>query len=152
MRLVFSAALAAFLLVACGEKLSLEQQIIATLQVMEEAAEQGEHFEFMGYVANSFSGQYGSMDRREFHRFMIFQINQNRRLHAQFFPIYVQKSGEDLASAHFKLLVTGGGGLLPESGRLFEVETQWLRDGSDWTLEKADWEAVQLPDIPTGKK
>ena len=152
MRLVFSAALAAFLLVACGEKLSVEQQIIATLQVMEEAAEQGEHFEFMGYVANSFSGQNGSMDRREFHRFMIFQINQNRRLHAQFFPIYVQESGEDLASAHFRLLVTGGAGLLPESGRLFEVETQWLRDGSDWMLEKAEWEAVQLPDMPTGKK
>lgn len=152
MRLVFSAALAAFLLVACGEKLSVEQQIIATLQVMEEAAEQGEHFEFMGYVANSFSGQYGSMDRREFHRFMIFQINQNRRLHAQFFPIYVQESGKDLASAHFKLLVTGGAGLLPESGRLFEVETQWLRDGNDWMLEKADWEAVQLPDISTGEK
>ena len=152
MRLVFSAALAALLLVACAEKLSVEQQIIATLQVMEEAAEQGEHFEFMGYVANSFSGQYGSMDRREFHRFMIFQINQNRRLHAQFFPIYVQESGKDLASAHFKLLVTGGAGLLPESGRLFEVETQWLRDGSDWMLEKADWEAVQLPDMPTGKK
>lgn len=152
MRLAFSAALAALLLVACGKKLSVEQQIIATLQVMEEAAEQGEHFEFMGYVANSFSGQYGSMDRREFHRFMIFQINQNRRLHAQFFPIYVQESGKDLASAHFKLLVTGGAGLLPESGRLFEVETQWLRDGSDWMLEKADWEAVQLPDMPTGKK
>ena len=152
MKLAFSAALAALLLTACGEKLSVEQQIIATLQVMEEAAEQGEHFEFMGYVANSFSGQYGSMDRREFHRFMIFQINQNRRLHAQFFPIYVQESGEDLASAHFKLLVTGGGGLLPESGQLFEVETQWLRDGSDWMLEKADWEAVQLPDLPSGKK
>jgi len=152
MKLAFRAALAALLLTACGEKLSVEQQIIATLQVMEEAAEQGEHFEFMGHVADSFSGQYGSMDRREFHRFMIFQINQNRRLHAQFFPIYVQESGKDLASAHFKLLVTGGGGLLPESGRLFEVETQWLRDGSDWMLEKADWEAVQLPDIPTGKK
>lgn len=152
MRLVISAALAALLLVACGEKLSVEQQIIATLQVMEEAAEQGEHFEFMGYVANSFSAQHGSMDRREFHRFMIFQINQNRRLHAQFFPIYVQESGKDLASAHFKLLVTGGAGLLPESGRLFEVETQWLRDGNDWMLEKADWEAVQLPDLPSGKK
>jgi len=152
MKLAFSAALAALLLTACGEKLSVEQQVIATLQVMEEAAEQGEHFEFMGYVADSFSGQYGSMDRREFHRFMIFQINQNRRLHAQFFPIYVQETGKDQASAHFRLLVTGGAGLLPESGRLFEVETQWVRDGSDWVLEKADWETVQLPDIPTGKK
>ena len=152
MKLAFSAALAALLLTACGEKLSVEQQIIATLQAMEEAAEQGEHFEFMGYVADSFSGQYGSMDRREFHRFMVFQINQNRRLHAQFFPIYVKETDKNRASAHFKLLVTGGAGLLPESGRLFEVDTQWLRDGSDWMLEKADWEAVQLPDIPTGKK
>ena len=152
MRLALSAVLAALLLAACSEKLSVEQQIIATLQVMEEAAEQGEHFEFMGQVADSFNGQYGSMDRREFHRFMIFQINQNRRLHAQFFPIYVRETGKNQASAHFKLLVTGGAGLLPESGQLFEVETQWLLDGSDWLLEKADWEAVQLPDIPTGKK
>jgi hypothetical protein len=152
MRLVLSAVLASLLLAACSEKLSVEQQIIATLQAMEEAAEQGEHFEFMGYVAVSFSGQYGSMDRREFHRFMIFQINQNRRLHAQFFPIYVRETDENYASAHFKLLVTGGAGLLPESGQLFEVETQWLLDGSEWMLEKADWEAVQLPDIPTGKK
>lgn len=152
MRLAFSAALAAFVLLACSEELSVEQQIIATLQVMEEAAEQGEHFKFMGYVADSFNGQYGSMDRREFHRFMIFQINQKRRLHAQFFPIHVQESGKNLAFAHFKLLVTGGAGLLPESGQLFKVETQWLRDGSDWMLEKADWKAVQLPDMPTGNK
>jgi len=119
--------------------------------VMEEAAEQGEHFEFMNHVADSFGGQQGSMDRREFHRFMIFQINQNRRLHAQFFPIYVRETGEERASAHFKILVTGGGGLLPDSGQLFEVETQWLLEGSDWKLDKADWEAVQLPDIPTGR-
>ena len=151
MRLVLSAVLASLLLIACSEKLSVEQQIIATLQVMEEAAEQGEHFEFMGHVADSFGGQYGSMDRREFHRFMIFQINQNRRLHAQFFPIFVRKIDKNQASAHFKLLVTGGAGLLPESGRLFEVETQWILDGSDWLLDKADWEAVQLPDLPTGK-
>jgi len=152
MKLALSAALAALLLTACGEKLSVEQKIIATLRNMEAAAEQGEHFEFMGHVADSFKGQYGSMDRREFHRFMIFQINQNRRLHAQFFPIYVQETDQNQASAHFKLLVTGGAGLLPESGRFFEVETQWLRDGSDWLLEKADWEAVQLPEIPSGKK
>ena len=50
------------------------------------AAEEGQHLEFMTYVADSFGAQQGSMDRREFHRFMIFQINQNRRLQAQFFP------------------------------------------------------------------
>jgi hypothetical protein len=140
---------ASLLLVACGDKLSVEQQIIATLRVMEEAAENGEHFEFIGYVSDSFKGQQGSMDRREFHRFMIYQLNQKRRLQAQFFPIHVQESGPDNASANFRVLVTGGAGLLPESGRVFDVETQWRHDGSDWMLEMADWETVQLPDVPS---
>jgi hypothetical protein len=72
-------------------------------------------------------------------------------LHAQFFPIYVQEAGNDLATAHFRILVTGGGGLLPDNGQLFEVETEWLREGSDWMLSKADWEAVQLPNPQRGK-
>ena len=143
------ALLLSLLLVACADKLSVDQQIIATLRNMEYAAEEGEHFEFMAYVADSFSAQQGSMDRRGFHRFMIFQINQNRRLQAQFFPIYVQETGENQASAHFRLLVTGGGGLLPDRGQLFAVETRWLREGGDWLLENAEWKAVQLPDSLT---
>ncbi len=148
MRTAISVFLAVLLLTACGEELSIDQQIIATIRNMEYAAEEGEHFEFISYVSDSFRAQQGTMDRREFHRFMIFQINQNRRLQAQFFPIYVKATGEDMASAHFRILVTGGGGLLPDRGQLFDVETHWLRDGSDWKLDKADWKAVRLPDPP----
>ena len=148
MRTTISVFLTVLLLTACAEELSIDQQIIASLRKMEIAAEAGEHFEFISYVADSFSGQQGTMDRREFHRFMIFQINKNRRLQAQFFPIYVKETGEDMASAHFRILVTGGGGLLPDRGQLFDVETHWLRDGSDWNLDKADWKTVRLPDPP----
>jgi hypothetical protein len=146
MRIARCIALVALLLAACSEKLSVAQQIIATLQTMEEAAEQGEHFDFMDHVAESFGGQQGLMDRRAFHRFMIFQINQNRRLQAQFFPIHVQDTGDDRASANFRLLVTGGAGLLPERGQFFEVETHWQLDGGDWLLIGADWEPVRLPE------
>jgi len=149
MRLATSFVIAVLLLAACGDDLTVEQQVIATLRNMEYAAEEGQHLEFMTYVADSFGAQQGSMDRREFHRFMIFQINQNRRLQAQFFPIFVTETGEGSASAHFRILVTGGAGLLPESGQLFEVETSWLRDGGDWDLTEADWEPVYLPDLPT---
>jgi len=149
MRLATSFVIAVLLLAACGDDLTVEQQVIATLRNMEYAAEEGQHLEFMTYVADSFGAQQGSMDRREFHRFMIFQINQNRRLQAQFFPIFVTETGEGTASAHFRILVTGGAGLLPESGQLFEVETSWLRDGGDWDLTEADWEPVYLPDLPT---
>jgi hypothetical protein len=149
MRLVPVFTLVVLLLVACGESLSVEQKIIETLQTMELTAEAGEHFKFMGHITDSFQAQQGSMDRRGFHRFMIFQINQNRRLQATFFPIYVRESGENMASAHFRLLVTGGGGLLPENGQFFEVETQWLLQGGDWMLDEANWEIAQLPDLPS---
>lgn len=143
---ILSAFLAVLLITACGKELTVEQQVIATLRNMEYAAEEGRHLDFMTYIADSFSGQQGSLDRREFHRFMIFQINQHRRLQAQFFPIFVNETGTDMASAHFKLLVTGGAGLLPESGQLFEVETAWIYSGGDWLLNRAEWEPVQLPD------
>lgn len=150
MKFVIGTILAVGLLVACGEKLTVEQQIIATLRNMEYAAEEGQHLDFMGHVADTFTGRQGSMDRREFHRFMIFQINQHRRLQAQFFPIYVTETSEESALANFKLLVTGGAGLIPDSGQLYAVETQWLRDGGDWLLIGADWEAVRLPDPQPG--
>ena len=146
MRLVLAAALSVLLLAACKENLSVEQNIIANLRAMEEAAEQAEHFEFMAYVSASFSGQYASMDRRAFHRFMIFQLNQKRRLHAQFFPIRVQEVSVQQASAQFGLLVTGGNGLLPDSGQFFNVKTNWVLEDGDWLLSTADWEVARLPD------
>ena len=147
MKFVLGTVIAICLLVACGEKLTVEQQIIATLRNMEYAAEEGQHLNFMSHIADTFKGRQGSMDRREFHRFMILQINQHRRLQAQFFPIYVTEINEESASASFKLLVTGGAGLVPDSGQLYQVETQWLRNGGDWLLTGADWQAVRLPDL-----
>ena len=148
MRLALNAVLLVGLLLACSEELTVEQQIIATLRNMEAAAEEGQHLDFMAYVADSFDGQNSSMGRREFHRFMLFQINQKRRLHAQIFPVHVQESGDDQATADFKILVTGGAGLIPDSGQLFEVDTIWLNSGGEWLLEKASWVPVRLPDVP----
>jgi hypothetical protein len=149
MRALLLGALAGLLLVACGEELTIEQQVIATIRSMELAAEAGEHLEFMGSVADTMQAQHGDMDKRAFHRFMIFQLNQHRRLQAKFFPIHVRETGAGRAEANFHVLVTGGGGLLPDSGQVYAVESAWLRDGSDWLLEKANWEPARLPDIPS---
>lgn len=152
MRPALAAVLAVLLLAACSKELSVEQHIIGNLRAMEEAAEQGEHFDFMAYVSTSFTGQYASMDRRAFHRFMIFQINQNRRLQAQFFPIHVTELSAGQASAQFNLLVTGGSGFLPENGQFFAVKTHWQLQGDDWLLSEADWEVAQLPEALPARK
>lgn len=135
-------AISLCLLPGCADKPTTEQQIIARLQEMKATAEAGRHFAFMDYLSDDFSAQQGSMDRRAFHRFMLFQINRNRRLKGRFFPIFVSQADKRHAEAHFKLLVTGGKGLLPERGQLYEVETSWVLTGGDWLLRRADWKPV----------
>lgn len=146
---LFAAGLVVMVLLgACGNAPSVEQQIIASLESMEEAAETGKPMDFMGHVAKGFKGQQGTLERAEFQRYMLLQMSENRRLYANFFPIKVvgipELVGEPEASASFRLLVTGGNGFLPERGQLFDVQTEWIREGGDWLLFRADWEAVQI--------
>ena len=43
--------------------------------------------------------------------------------------------------------MTGGRGLLPERGQVFEVFTIWQLDGDDWLLLRADWTPVDFDEI-----
>lgn len=138
------------LLSACSKEPSIEQQIIASLETMEEDAEAGRFRDFMKHIAPDFKGQQGTLDRQDFQRFMLLQVNEHRRVQATFFPIKVvgtpAVAGEPEATATFRLLVTGGQGFLPESGQLFNVSTGWVREGGRWLLLSADWEATQAKD------
>ena len=47
------------------------------------------------------------------------------------------------AVARFNLLATGGaGGLLPESGQAYRVETGWRLVDGEWRLRSASWKAA----------
>ena len=44
------------------------------------------------------------------------------------------------AKVGFDAVVTGGsGGLLPESGQAYEVETGWRLEGGEWRMVNAQW-------------
>lgn len=130
------------LLAACGPGSSVDEQVRETIAAMESAAEEGRPLDFMAHVADDFQGQGGQMTRQDFLRLMTFQFSRYRRLHAQLFPIEVEDAGGGFADARFRVLVTGGQGLLPEDGQLYRVETSWMRDGRDWLLWRASWEPV----------
>lgn len=138
------ALLLAGLLAGCGDDRTIEQQIIAVIQEMEENGEAGRRGAFMERVHPEFSGQEGGMTREDFQRYMYLQWNQNSRLHAQLFPIAVTEDWNQQASARFKVLVTGGRGFLPERGQVFEVFTIWQRQDGDWFLFRADWRPVDF--------
>ncbi|NNE06741.1 MAG: hypothetical protein HKN15_13550 [Xanthomonadales bacterium] len=133
------AALAILLVSACGSEPTLEQQIIAVINEMEENAETVERRDFMSRIDESFVGQEGELDRDSFQRFMFYQWSQNQRLHAQLFPITVVRQGVNSAGASFKVLVTGGPNLLPDRGQLFDVTTTWIKQDDRWMLARANW-------------
>ncbi len=134
-------------LAACSKPLTVEQQIIATIRNMEAHVEAGERRPFMEYIAEDFSGQDGTMNRDQARALMVYQMNRNRRLHAQLFPIQVKEQSETTASAHFRALVTGGANWLPERGRVFDFETHWRRQDDDWLMVSAKWTPTPLEEV-----
>lgn len=129
---------------ACSKPLTLEQQIIGVIREMETRIENGERRPFMNHVSEDFSGQDGLLNRDELQRFVILQLNKHQRLHAQLMPIHVSETGENSASASFRALITGGPNWIPDSGQVYDFETQWIRQGDEWKLLSASWTPTPL--------
>ncbi|MDE2407265.1 MAG: hypothetical protein KGL91_05315 [Xanthomonadaceae bacterium] len=65
-----------------------------------------------------------------------------RDVSAKLGPVNVELRGNDEAIARFSVLATAGsGGLLPDDGQVFNVETGWRRSGRTWKLVNAGWKA-----------
>lgn len=131
-------------LAGCGEELTVEQQVIATIRDMEASIEADERSRFMAHVSEDFTGQGGSLNREQVRALLILQLNRYQRLQGQLFPIQVTETGEGTASARFRALVTGGPNWIPESGQMFDFETDWRREDGEWLVYAATWTPVPL--------
>lgn len=136
--------LLALLLAACSSELSLEQQIIATLRNMEAHIEAGERREFMNNVAEDFRGQGGELNHDQLNGLLLYQLRRYQRVHAQLLPVTVRPAGVDEAEASFQILLTGGAGLLPESGQLYQVSSLWRLEDGQWLLQSAQWQPTSV--------
>jgi len=139
-----AATLALLALSGCGERGSVSDQVKAAISDMETLGEAGDRGGFMDYVTEDFQGQGGTLTRDDFNRLLLLQWNQNRRIGAQLFPVEVTELGPTLATARFRMLLTGGAGWLPERGQLFDVETSWQKEGGDWKLWRATWQSASF--------
>ena len=102
---------------------------------------------FMEHVDDAFTGQDGQMNRDQVRALVIFQLNRHKQLQAQLFPISVSETGPDTATAKFRALVTGGPGWIPDRGQVYDFQTGWKQDGSDWLLVSASWKPVPLDEV-----
>lgn len=114
---------------------ALREQL-ATLQSAIDARDAGAVHDLM---AEDFVGN-GGMDRRGARQLAVAVFLQHRDVVAHVGSVSVQLRGDTEATATFSVLATGGnGGLLPNNGQVFEVETGWRLVDGDWRLLNARW-------------
>ena len=116
-----------------------EQQLRQQISALQEAIDRRDVGDVEALLAEDFVGNEG-MDRRGARQLAAAVFLRHRDVGAKVGPVSVELRGETDALARFSVLATGGsGGLLPESGQLYQVETGWRLVEGEWKLLSASW-------------
>ena len=129
--------LAALALAAGCSQTPPEQALRETIAAMEAAAEARDSDALVEHLAEDFGGPEG-MDRDRFRRYLALVWLRNREVGVVLGPLEVELIGER-ARVNFTAATRGGEGLLPDSARIYQVETGWRLEDGEWKLISADW-------------
>src|SRR5688572_25913066 len=124
------------LLAACSRE-PPEAALRATIASMQQAAEKHDTDALFEPIAEDFSGSEG-MDRTAFRRYVTLMNMRYKSVDVSLGPMDVKLFG-DRATVKFTAAVTSGTGLLPDQGQVYDVDTGWRLEGSDWKLISAKW-------------
>lgn len=92
-------------------------------------------------LADDFVGPDG-MDGRDAGGLARLVILRHKNVGVTLGPMHVALQDAH-ATVAFTAVVTGGqGGLLPERGRIYNVESGWRLESGDWKLTSAQWKAA----------
>ena len=126
------------LLAGCS-RAPAEQRLREAMAGLQSAIEAREVRVAMGYVDEDFIGS-GSLDREGARNLLRAMVLRHQSLGLTLGPAEIELF-EGRATVRFTAVATGGqGALLPQSARVWQVETAWREDGSDWRLLSAHWD------------
>jgi ketosteroid isomerase-like protein len=116
-----------------------EQAVRDRIGAMQEAIDARDAGAVGDLLADDFVGNEG-LDKRGARQLAAAMFLRYRDVSAKLGPATVELRGPRDAVARFGVLATGGtGGLLPDSGQVYEVETGWRLVDGDWKLLSAEW-------------
>ena len=116
-----------------------EQQLRQQIRALQEAIDRRDVGDVEALLADDFVGNEG-MDRRGARQLAAAVFLRHREVAARIGLVEVELRGQDDAVARFQVLATGGsGGLLPERGQAYQVETGWRLIDGEWKLRNASW-------------
>lgn len=116
-----------------------EQALRDRIASMQEAARERSASGVMAGIDTDFSGPHG-LDRDGLGRLLRLQFMQHRSVGVRLGSLDVEMF-EERARVRFTAVLTGGSGrFVPDTGRIYDVETAWRREGNDWRLITAQWD------------
>lgn len=132
-------AILAALLVSGCRKDDPEQAVRHHVEAMQQAIDARDAGDVEALLAEDFIGNDG-LDRRGARQLAAGMFLRYRDAGARIGPVSVELRGESEAVARFSVLATAGnGGLLPEQGQVYQVETGWRLVDGEWRLLNASW-------------
>ena len=131
----------ALLLFGCGKPDSPQHIIIANIAALEEGIEQKDPDQVLERIHENFRARSGT-DKLWVKRTMAFYMLRHPNIEIVTSGMNIELEPEQepvIARAHFSALVTGGKGLIPEQGAIYQIETEWRLQNDEWQLIYADW-------------
>ena len=127
----------AVLLQACA-RTDPEQALRGTVTGLQAAVDARDAAAIEDRLADDFVGPEG-LDRQGARRMAQLVFLRHQQVTAKLGPLDVVMQA-DHATVRFTAVLTGGtGGLLPESGQLYDVQTGWRLQDGEWKLTSARW-------------
>lgn len=127
------------LFVAACSRSPDEQALRETIDALETAGEERDVGDFMAHVAEDFTGNNSEFDRVGLDRLLRAVALRHQSISVVSSGIQIEMHGER-ALVRMKILVSGGsGGLIPDSGQLFDTESAWRYVDGEWMLGSASW-------------
>ena len=125
-------------LAACSRD-TPEQAVRTQVEAMQAAIDARDAGDIDELLADDFIGNEG-LDKRGARQLAAGMFLRYRDIGAKVGPVSIELRGESDAIARFGVLATGGsGGLLPDSGQIYQVETGWRLVDGEWKLLTASW-------------
>ncbi|HOV57715.1 MAG TPA: hypothetical protein PLN91_07560 [Rhodanobacteraceae bacterium] len=131
----------ALALAACA-RAPAEQRLRDTVAAMQAAVEAREPRDFLRHVSADFTGNAGQVDREGLHNLLRAVVLRNERIGVVLGPPDIELSG-DRARLRLRVTLTGSaGGLIPERGAVYAIDSGWKQEGDAWRCISASWEQV----------
>lgn len=125
------------LLAACARS-DPERELRETIAAMAAAIEKRDPGAFLEALAEDFTRESGAFGKHDAKRVLAGVLLRHEKIAVTAVVTAVRIEGER-AYAKVRVVATGGKGLLPESGRTWEFESAWRREGGRWRVFNADW-------------